>query len=312
MLHIIGHKNPDTDAILSALVAQEYFLSIGIEARAYRLGTLNKETEFVLKKIGIEAPEMIDTLPQGSDIFLVDHNMSEQSIDRRDDYHLVGVIDHHSIVNLSTSEPIQMRFEPLCSTCSVLFQMFAEQELDMSDQVAEMILAGILSDSLAFRSVTTTEEDREIAGFLAEDLGISDIQSYAKAMFDAKSDLWDMPVRELVTLDYKEFMWGNKKFGYGVMETTNPDYALGRKDEILEDLKKLKEETGLYAIFFSIIDIVAEKNQTLAISEVEKKALQSAFGVEAIDYIADLGARLSRKKELEPLVRVYFEKISDV
>lgn len=82
-----------------------------------------------------------------------------------------------------------MRFEPFASTCSVLFSMFAEQELEMSDQVAKLILAGILSDSLALRSQTTTDEDREIVDYLAEELGITDIQAYAKAMFDAKSDL---------------------------------------------------------------------------------------------------------------------------
>lgn len=152
--------------------------------------------------------------------------------------------------------------------------MFAEQDLEIPDHVAKMILAGILSDSLAFRSPTTTEEDREIAEYLAEDLGIADIQSYAKAMFDAKSDLGDMPTRKILELDYKVFSVGEKKFGYGVMETTSPAYAMGRKNEILSDMKALKEETGLHAIFFSVVDILAEKNITFVAGDVEKNAIK--------------------------------------
>jgi manganese-dependent inorganic pyrophosphatase len=95
-----------------------------------------------------------------------------------------------------------------------MFLMFVEQDLEMSDQTAKLILAGILSDSLAFKSPTTTAEDREIAEYLAEDLGIEDIQAYARAMFDAKSNLGDMSVRKIIELDYKEYTAGTKKFGY--------------------------------------------------------------------------------------------------
>ena len=308
MYHIIWHKNPDTDAVLSALVAREYFLAMGQEAEAYRLGELNKETEFVLKGIGVEAPKLVTTLDAGSEVVLVDHNVKSQAIDGLETLKVKCIIDHHSVESLSTSEPIQLRFDPVCSTCSILFLMFAEQDLEIPDHVAKMILAGILSDSLAFRSPTTTDEDREIAEYLAEDLGITDIQAYAKAMFDAKSDLGDMPTRKILELDYKVFSVGEKKFGYGVMETTSPAYAMGRKNEIISDMRALKEETSLNAIFFSVVDILAEKNITFVAGDTEKEALKWAFGADTLDSLADLGNRLSRKKELEPALRVYFEK----
>lgn len=185
---------------------------MGQEAQAYRLGELNKETQYILKTIGVEAPQLVSNLPEGSEVVLVDHNAHDQAIDGIEQLSVKCIIDHHSVQNLKTSEPIQLRFDPVCSTCSILFLMFVEQDLEISDAVAKMILAGILSDSLAFRSPTTTEEDREIAEYLAEDLGISDIQAYAKAMFDAKSDLGDMPVRQMIELDYKVFSVGEKKF----------------------------------------------------------------------------------------------------
>lgn len=247
---------------------------MGQEAEAYRLGELNKETEFVLKGIGVEAPKLVSTLDAGSEVVLVDHNVKSQAIDGLETLKVKCIIDHHSVESLSTGEPIQLRFDPVCSTCSILFLMFAEQDLDIPDHVAKMILAGILSDSLAFRSPTTTDEDREIAEYLAEDLGITDIQAYAKAMFDAKSDLGDMPTRKILELDYKVFSVGEKKFGYGVMETTSPAYAMGRKNEIISDMRALKEETGLNAIFFSVVDILAEKNITFVAGDTEKEALK--------------------------------------
>lgn len=217
---------------------------------------------------------MITTLAAGSEVVLVDHNVVTQAIDGLDTLKVKCIIDHHAVESMSSKEPIQLRFDPVCSTCSILFLMFAEQDLEIPDHVAKMILAGILSDSLAFRSPTTTDEDREIAEYLAEDLGISDIQSYAKAMFDAKSDLGDMPIRKILELDYKVFSVGDKKFGYGVMETTSPSYAMERKNEIISDLRMLKEESDLDAIFFSVVDILAEKNMTFVAGDTEKEAIK--------------------------------------
>jgi len=88
--------------------------------------------------------------------------------------------------------------------------MYEEKGLSVSDSIAKLMLAGILSDSLAFRSPTTTGHDEEVAMELAEKLKIKDIQAYAKAMFDAKSDLGDVSVRDLVTVDYKEYDMGDK------------------------------------------------------------------------------------------------------
>ena len=97
MYHIIGHKNPDTDAILSALVAKEYFLAMGQEAEAYRLGELNRETAFVLKTLGVEPPTMMTTLDAGSEVVLVDHNVTTQAIDGLETLKVKCIIDHHIV-----------------------------------------------------------------------------------------------------------------------------------------------------------------------------------------------------------------------
>jgi manganese-dependent inorganic pyrophosphatase len=252
---------------------------------------------------------LISTLPAGSEVVLVDHNAKTQAIDGLETLNVVCIIDHHALESLSSTAPIQLRFDPVCSTCSILFLMFAEQDLEIPDHVAKMILAGILSDSLAFRSPTTTDEDREIAEYLAEDLGITDIQVFAKEMFDAKSNLGEMPIRSILQLDYKVYTGGTIKFGYGIMETTNPAYAISRQNEIISDMRLLKEETGIDAIFFSVVDIFQEKNTVFVVSDFEREVIKSVFGSETVAFSANLGKRLSRKKELEPQIRAYFEKL---
>jgi len=152
-------------------VAAEYFRLIGQDATPYHLGELSDKTVSTLHELGIEPPECIASLPAGSEVVLVDHNNFAQAIDGIEDLKIRCIIDHHALQNFSTSEPIQLRFEPLCSTCSILFLMFAEQELEMSDPIAQLILAGIMSESRDLTSPTTTDEDREIVEYLVEDLG---------------------------------------------------------------------------------------------------------------------------------------------
>lgn len=171
MYHIIWPKNPDTDSICSALVAAEYFRLIGQDATPYYQGELSDKTVSTFHELGIEPPECITSLPAGSEIVLVDHNDFTRAIDGIENMKLRGIIDHHACNNLTTSGPIQLRFEPLCSTCSILFLMFAEQELEMSDPIAQLILAGIMSESRDLTAPTTTDEDREIVEYLVEDLG---------------------------------------------------------------------------------------------------------------------------------------------
>jgi manganese-dependent inorganic pyrophosphatase len=119
-----------------------------------------------------------------------------------------------------------------------------------------------------------------------------------------------MSARKILELDYKVFTVGDKKFGYGVMETTSPSYAMKRKNELLAEMTLLKDENQLDWIFFSVIDILSEKNTTFVAGPTEEKVLISVFGCNIQDSMADLGNRLSRKKELEPALRKYFETLS--
>ena len=202
-----------------------------------------------------------------------------------------------------------IRVEPLCSTASILYKMYMENGFEISQDIATMMLACMMSDSLLWKSPTTTEEDKKIAEKLQEISGISDLEAFAMPMFQAKSDLGDMPIKDVIQYDYKIFDMNGRKCGIGSLETTNPAYAFGRKAEILMGLKDLKAEQQLDFIMLSIVDILAENNTTFILDE-DVAILEAIFDIKVSQNEANLGNRISRKKQLAPLATDYFNSLS--
>ncbi len=308
-IHVIGHQNPDTDATISSIIFAEYLKYKGKKAAPYKLGNLNNETKFILNYVGVADPETIDRLPSGSRVALVDHNERAQTIENIADLEIHSIVDHHKIGNLATENPVFIRTEKLCSTSSVLYKMMKEEGMKPNKEHATLIISAILSDSLHFRSPTTQDEDRFIVEELNEIARIPNIEEYAMEMFQAKSDLWDISIEELIKIDYKEFEVGGKKLGVGTVETTNPDYSLTRKDEIITGMRRIKKQDHLAFMMLSIVDILQEKNTTIVSDETDAQILHNVFWAQAIDGVADLGKRISRKKQVVPELTAYFNKI---
>ena len=309
-LHIVGHKNPDTDSICSALVYQSYLQQLGINAQAYRLGEINNETRFVLQTVGITEPKMLTSLPEDSELVLVDHNEKVQSIDNIENYSIAQVIDHHRFC-FETKSPLFIRSEPIASTCSIIAKMFEEENLEISKENAIMMISSIISDTLYFRSPTSTPEDKEIMLRLNTIAQIENLEEYSLQMFSAKSDLGDISVQEIVTKDYKEFEFIDGAYGIGIMETTNAQFGLQKADEISKTLTQLKTDNNLKGVIFSIVDILNEKNYTLY-SDIEmKKKLTGAFNIsneQEHNTVLELGNIISRKKQIVPMLKEFIEK----
>ncbi len=300
MKHIIGHKNPDTDSVCSAMAYRDYLRAKGEEVEAHTLGKLNKETEFVLKKFGLEAPTEIRELPDGSEVVLVDHNEEKQSIDNLKNLDVVEVIDHHK-VKLETEKPISILVKPLGSSCSIIAEKYFQNGVELKKEVAGILLAGIISDTLFFRSPTTTEVDKKLVADLNEIVGVDDLEKFSLEMFNAKSDLGDIDVEELIKLDYKIFDFKDGKYGIGVMETTNVDYGLQRKEEISQKLAEIKKSDGLRAVYFTIVDILNEKSFTLYSDEEAKELFLKLFSAEDQEGVLFVDKLVSRKKQIVPV-----------
>ncbi|MBU4480490.1 manganese-dependent inorganic pyrophosphatase [Patescibacteria group bacterium] len=317
MKYILGHLNPDTDTICSALVYEDFLKQKGVEAKAMALGHLNNETKFIFEKFSITAPDHVHELPHGSEIILLDHNEEKQSIKNVNNLDIVEIIDHHK-VKIETDKPISILIKPLGSSCSIIAEKYLETGFPseseklgvghptLSKTNASLLIAGIISDTLFFRSPTTTQTDKDLVEKLNQIAQIEDLEKFSLEMFDAKSDLGDMPIEEVVRLDYKVFDFGGKNYGIGVMETTNKDYGINRKDEISAKLKEIKEKDNLAGVFFSIIDILEEKNYTLTSGDEETELFTELFNAENQNGILFVDKLISRKKQIVPKFEKHF------
>ncbi len=304
--YILGHQNPDTDSIVGAVLYSNFLNSQGQKTKPIKLGAINNETKFVLEKFNVEIPETKETLEPESKIILIDHNEKSQSIIDIDNYEIDTVIDHHKF-NFQTSSPVKIRAETLGSTCSVLYKIFKENNYEISKQEAGLLISGIISDTLYFRSPTTTQEDKDIVEELNQIAEIENLEEYSIEMFNAKSDLGDIDAESLVKMDYKEFEFAGEKYGIGVIETTNPDYVMNRKQELMETLQQIKEKDGLKGVLVSVIDILNEHNKTIVSDNHEAEILQAVFQGEEIEHnVYSLGSVVSRKKQIVPLLEKHF------
>lgn len=306
-IHVIWHKIPDTDATVSSIVFAEYLKTKWEHSEAYVLWNINNETRFALDYAWVSVPEILNALEPKSKVALVDHNEAVQSIDNIWELEISYLVDHHKIGNLVTDYPLFVRTEKLCSTASIVYKMMKADWIKPSKEHATLIISAILSDSLHFRSSTTQMEDKFIVDELNHIAQIPNIEEFALEMFKAKSDLWDITIEELIKIDYKEFEFKWKKAWIWTVETTNPDYSLTRKEEILAWLERIKKNDWLDFILLSIVDILKEKNTTIVLWEHEKMIVKNVFWAETIDNLADLWNRLSRKKEMVPQLTEYFK-----
>ena len=306
-IKIIWHKVPDTDCVLSAIIAKDFLTKKGYNAEAFMQWELNKETEYLLEKLNITKPEIKTSFKKWTRVCLVDHNEVFQAPDNLAELDVAWIIDHHK-VNLETSTPLNMVVEPICSTGSILYKMYKNEWFEITKEIWTMMLACIMSDSLLFRSATTTKEDTILAEELQKITWIESLEDFAMPMFNAKSDLWDMEVEKLIKYDYKEFDFNWTKAWIWTLETTNPGYALGRKEEILEWLKNIKNNDNLDFILLSVVDIIWEKNTSIVIDWEETKIIEEIFWAKVENNLADLKNRLSRKKQVVPDLTNYFNK----
>ena len=169
---IFGHKNPDTDTICSAMVEEILNRKNGWETKAVRLGNLNKETQYVLNYLGLEAPELIEKVEEGQEVLLVDHNEFGQSVEGIEKAKILGVTDHHRISNFETSEPLYYTAKPYGCTSTILFEEFKQFGHEIEKAEAILMASAIMSDTLLLKSPTTTKHDAKALEELEKIAGI--------------------------------------------------------------------------------------------------------------------------------------------
>lgn len=306
MIKVFGHISPDTDATGSAILMAWYLTAHTAQAATpYVLGELNKETRFVLNKWGVEEPALLSSLEVGEDVVIVDTNNPQELFPNINEANILKIVDHHLLAGgLSTRKPIEVTLRPLASTATVIFDLAGQSVESLPTEIAGIFLSCILSDTLAFRSPTTTAHDKDVAEKLAVKLGL-DIQAYANEMFAAKSDVSDFTDIGLLHLDSKKFAVGDKNFRISVVETTNPESILSRKEGLVVAIHSIvAEEKDIEDVLFFIVDILKEEATVFTYNELTKGIISASFGVTVSSDTEVLPGIVSRKKQIVPALKL--------
>ena len=262
--YIFGHKSPDTDTITSSLVMANLEKALGnADAVACRLGSLNKETEYVLNYFHIEAPELIDDVEDGAQVILVDHNSPSESVDNLENAKILKVVDHHKLA-LETSYPLFYRAEPVGCTETVLFKLYKENGVEVTKEIASLMLSAIISDTLLLKSPTTTEDDVEAVKELAEIAEI-DYESYGLEMLKAGTDLSDFSIEEILDLDAKQIDFGDVKSIVNQVNTASIPDVLEMQEDLENGIQKIIDDEELDIFMLLITDIVNSNSEVLVL-----------------------------------------------
>jgi manganese-dependent inorganic pyrophosphatase len=303
-IKVFGHLIPDTDATCAAIVYAWYLSNHkNLDAEAFVLGDLNKETQFVLKHFGQKTPETLTGIGEGEVVVLVDTNNPEEILPDFKHASLLEIVDHHKLVGgIATSSPVSITMRPVACTTTIIWQMIVqENHTDIPVEVAGLMLAAILSDTLNFTSPTTTDADKEAAKALAI-IAKEDSDKLADGMFEAKSDLSGMSTKDILLMDGKIFKLADKKVRISCLETTKPGSAMAMESELVKEIESLKKEEGLDAMFFFIVDILTSSSQLLLASSVERVVAERGFDGQIQGNVMSLPGVVSRKKQMVPAI----------
>ncbi|WP_457744460.1 manganese-dependent inorganic pyrophosphatase [Sulfurimonas sp.] len=304
-VYVFGHRNPDSDSIIGAISLS--YLKNQVESEEYipaRQGDISAETEFILNKFDGVLP-ILKTSVAGEKVYLVDDSDSLLFQDDIKEATILGIADHHKLGDLTTNAPLEMWVRPVGCSNTVIYEMYNSYGVEVPKNIAGMMMMAILSDTVIFKSPTCTKVDTKAVKELAEIAGVEDYKQLAMEMFIVKSAVDGSTARELNTRDYKEFSMNGSKVGVGQLEMIDITVLEPREDELLEDMKKMKEENGLHTVLILLTDIMKEGSKLLVVSDDESK-IEAAFKTKLENHRVWLDKVLSRKKQVIPFVQPQF------
>ena len=295
---IFGHKNPDSDTVLSSLILEGLEKTLGVyNVKAYRLGNINKETKYVLDFFGVKEPELLEEIDEGTSVMMVDHNEFSQSVKGIEKAKIIRVVDHHKIANFETHEPLFYLAMPVGCTATILREMFKVSGIKMDKITAGLMLSAIISDTLLFKSPTCTEKDIETAKELAE-IAEVELNTYGLAMLKAGTDLSDFTPEELINIDSKPFTTTGVKYQVAQINTASIEDVMKDKEIIEDAMNNFMEANSVDLFFLMITDIIENNSQIIALGKQE--IAEKAFNIKLENNTAFLKGVVSRKKQVVP------------
>ena len=299
-IHVVGHANPDTDSVTSAIALAAFCNAQGQEAKAcmqIAAADLNPESTTVLNRFGLKAPEFLDNAADKK-IALVDFSDLAQGPAGLDSADIVAVVDHHKIGDVTTNGPILFRAEPVGCTGTVLNKMFKEAGIAIPKDVAGGMLAAILSDTVNFKSPTCTEDDKVAVANLKSIAGVDDTDGLFMEMLKAKSAVAGVPAKDLLFRDYKDFDMKGNKVGVGQLELASLDQVAEIRDALVGAMKEVKAD-GRHTVLLMLTDVVKEGTDLVVLSD-DVALIEKAFNGKLDGGSMWIDGMMSRKKQTVP------------
>jgi len=297
IVYVIGHKSPDTDTVCSAIAYAEYLKKKEkVNAIAAVCGELNPETNFVLKYFKVAKPKNLDSVARKI-LVLVDHNEKNQMPDGTDMAKIIEVLDHHKI-NFECAEPIKFHTEPAGSTATLVANLMLVNKFKITKPLAGILLSAILSDTVVFKSTTTTPADIAIAKKLAKIAKIPNLKKFGIEIKKQKACLKGLIAEQIIYSDFKTFDTDDKKFGVGQIEVVDLAEAESRTAEILAKMNEIAQKDNLAFVALMITDIINEGSLVLVAGDTSyfEKAFKKPYAPGGV-YLEKM---MSRKKDLLP------------
>lgn len=309
---VVGHKNPDGDSVFSAMAYALLMRELGYNAVAKMAGPANKETVFASKAFGFGLPSVLPAVSAADNLILVDHSDYAQAVDGARDAHILQVIDHHGIGDISESRLLYAKYMPVGSCCSIVYTSYKELEVEITASIAKILLAGIMADTLNLIKVTCTDVDRVIYRDLVSVLAGADhlsfeeefekIQNIYKGMSEAAKNFDGMTDEEIFNCDAKDYDINGVHFCLGSMDWDHPESIEGFLDRML----KVMSGRGLCfcRVGFMEHSFILYSGTPLGTKDTEfgKNVAESAFGRSVRPGIIYCERRLSRKLDVVPML----------
>ncbi|EIM06526.1 manganese-dependent inorganic pyrophosphatase [Planococcus antarcticus DSM 14505] len=298
---VLGHKNPDTDSICSAISYAYLKNEMGMVAEPIRLGEVNNETLFALEAFKFDQPRLVTHVAkEAGQVILVDHNERQQSAEDINEVQVIEVVDHHRVANFETADPLFFRAEPVGCTTTIILKLFKENGVEVPLNIAGLMLSAIISDSLLFKSPTCTPQDVEAAKELARIANV-DMQNYGLDLLKAGADLSNKNLEDLISLDSKEFEAGDRRFEVAQVNAIDVEEVLVRQKELELLMENTISAKGLDLFVFVVTDILNNNSVAIVLGE-RAGIIESAFKSSVVDNRVLLPGVVSRKKQIVPVI----------
>ena len=231
---------------------------------------------------------------------LVDHNELSQAVDGIEETEILEIIDHHRVGDISTTAPIYVYNDPVGSTCTVVAGIMFLHQTHIPNEIAGILLSGILSDTLLLTLSTTTERDRMEARRLAEIAGV-DIPSFARELLHESINLGDRSAGELIAADFKEFLISGKKLGVSQMMSLDCAEIDARERELVDELERLRAANNYDLTVLLVLNPLG-KGQERILLRGETWIVEKAFNVKVVNDTCIVPWVMSRKKDFIPAI----------